>query len=101
MDPLRKTPSEMAKECPRAKSEGAHSAAIKLAALGAFLTVLVGCAHSGPSVVSNCVGWRQINPTPADIGVISDPLAGEILSHNEHGAATCGRQPPYSSLESD
>ncbi|WEJ31713.1 hypothetical protein [Devosia sp. SD17-2] len=94
MDPLRKTPSEIACECPLTKSEGVRSGAIKLAVLGAFLIVLAGCAHSTPSVTSNCAGWRQINPTSADIGVISDPLAGEILSHNEHGSATCGWQPP-------
>ncbi|ODT79166.1 MAG: hypothetical protein ABS76_21505 [Pelagibacterium sp. SCN 64-44] len=56
--------------------------------------VLSGCSHFRPVEASHCAGWRQINPTAGDVEVISDPLAGQILSHNLHGADVCGWVPP-------
>lgn len=48
-----------------------------------------GCA-SGPLPTDGCEWTRPIRPTPHDVDVISDRLAGDILSHNEAGARVCG-----------
>lgn len=64
------------------------------AAVVATSLVLSGCSHFGTPSASHCAGWRQINPTAGDVEVISDPLAGQILSHNLHGASVCDWVPP-------
>lgn len=94
MGPLRKRPSRMAQEFPRLKSEGVGSGLRAAFAVGATSLVLSGCAHFDRPAASPCAGWRQINPTADDIDAISDPLAGQILSHNMHGADVCGWVPP-------
>lgn len=41
-----------------------------------------GCQTAPPG---NCAGWRQINPAPADVTVISAQLARDVIAHNRHG----------------
>ena len=45
-----------------------------------------GCQTTG----SACDGWQAIRPTRQDVQVISERLSEGILSHNRHGAKTCG-----------
>lgn len=45
--------------------------------------VLSGCQNSG--TLSACDGWRPIQLTKQDASKISDPLADQILAHNEFG----------------
>jgi len=65
---------------------------------------LAGCATTRGMPSTTCDGWEPIYPAKTDvvpldppqpgIGVISDQLAGQILSHNVHGQKTCGWKPP-------
>lgn len=50
---------------------------------------LAGCVTTGTA----CDGWTPIRPTQAELQTMSGELAGQILSHNLHGAKTCGWRP--------
>lgn len=50
---------------------------------------LAGCATTG----TPCDGWTPIRPTGSDTISMSGSLAGQILSHNTHGAKLCGWKP--------
>ncbi|GFZ80630.1 hypothetical protein GCM10011497_06360 [Elstera cyanobacteriorum] len=45
-----------------------------------------GCS-SGRQILDGCAGWSAIRPTSRDIAVMSDELTGQVLTHNETGAA--------------
>lgn len=55
-----------------------------------FALVLAGCATTSGLP---CDVWTPIRPTGADLKGMSGDLAGQILSHNTHGAKTCGWKP--------
>lgn len=52
-----------------------------------LMAPLIGCQAT---TSDSCVGWRPIRPTQKDVQIISDKLAADILSHNEHGKDICG-----------
>lgn len=92
--PAEKTPSRIDQDALVSMSEGTGTAIKLVAAVLVTSAILSGCGHFRPIEASPCAGWRQINPTAGDVEVISDPLAGQILSHNMHGAAVCAWVPP-------
>lgn len=92
MDALKKARQRMAQECPRAKSEGVGGGLRSVVALCAILAILSGCSHFPSATADNCAGWRQINPNADDS--LTDRTAGQILSHNLHGAGVCAWVPP-------
>jgi len=51
------------------------------------MSFVAGCQTTSGSA---CDGWRAIHPTAGDMGTMSDRLVTEILTHNRHGAQTCG-----------
>lgn len=51
---------------------------------------LAGCVTTGGLP---CDGWTPIRPSGADLKSMSGELAGQILSHNTHGAKLCGWKP--------
>lgn len=57
----------------------------------AILSVASGCA-TGPAT-DGCEWVSAIRPTSADVDVMSDTLAGQILAHNMAGARVCGWEP--------
>jgi hypothetical protein len=57
------------------------------------------CATTQQAPLAPCDGWHAIYPTKADVGVISDQLAGQVLSHDLHGQKTCGWTPPGAATE--
>lgn len=68
--------------------------ALKLAVIILIAATLAACASTRPLPVSRCAGWEPIYPEKADVPVISDTLAGQVLSHNLHGRDVCGWLPP-------
>lgn len=68
--------------------------ALKMAAVALLAVMLAGCQTTAPLPVSRCAGWEPIYPERSDVPVISDSLAGQVLSHNIHGRDLCGWQPP-------
>lgn len=54
---------------------------MKLIMLLAILLVVPGCATGGMP----CDGLKPIRPTKADVKVISDSLADQLLQYNEYG----------------
>lgn len=60
-----------------------------------MLGMLSMCSTVTPP--SNCDGWAPIYPTRADVEVISDQLAGQVLAHDMHGQKTCNWKPPTKS----
>lgn len=59
----------------------------------ALILLLAASACAGGPRGSPCDGWSAIRPEPADVDVVSDSLAAQILGHNEHGASVCGWTP--------
>lgn len=59
----------------------------------AILTPLVMLAWCTTPGGSFCTVSKQITPTPADVEVISAPLTGQLVVHNETGAKLCGWKP--------
>ena len=56
-----------------------------------LLALMIGASACGAGPVSDGCEWvRPIRPTMADVDVMSDALAGQILAHNEAGAGACG-----------
>lgn len=53
---------------------------MRIAALLGVLLLMSGCVSGW-----GCEGWKSIRPTKGDVKVISDPLADQILAHNEFG----------------
>jgi hypothetical protein len=55
-----------------------------------FLLLLVVTACAPGLKGDPCDGWKPIRPEAADVDVISDSLAEQILQHDEFGASVCG-----------
>ena len=59
-----------------------------IAMLLASLTLLAGCATSGPVTEDFCLVARPILVSKTD--ALSTETARQILAHNEYGAGRCG-----------
>jgi hypothetical protein len=62
-------------------------------ALLVSLPLLIGCASGGPATSGDsfCAVARPMYVSKDD--VLTEPLARDILSHNEYGARKCGWKP--------
>lgn len=65
----------------------------KIIAAVLLTNAVAGCAAGRATTEAACSGFKPIRPTTADVGAISDKLAGQILDHNAFGARACGWRP--------
>jgi hypothetical protein len=99
MGPVMKTPRLITAGRPnavamtRTTGERAWSVCGLLLALCMIAVVLAGCTTTGGAGGAFCDVARVMHPTERDVEVISDRLAGDVLSHNKTGQLNCGWRP--------
>lgn len=58
----------------------------------ALALLVSGCTH-GRATDTGCAAFRTIYLTSAEIDMLTDESAAQVLAHNETGARLCGWRP--------